>query len=61
MTTTELPRCPTTGKYAYGSENEALRALHRVRRARAGKGSRERSLYRCFACHLWHLTSLRQK
>lgn len=50
-------RCPWHGKRSYATERDALRALHRVRKARRGRGTRERAYYLCPRCGLWHLTS----
>lgn len=49
--------CPTTHKHSFADENAALRGLHKVRKARKGRGQRERGYYLCPFCGLWHLTS----
>lgn len=53
--------CAATGKVAYHSKLDALRARTkinaRVRKSGSKRRVYERSPYRCPHCKLWHLTS----
>ena len=61
MTEVAAPiRCPVTRKLTYFTETEAQRGLHRVRKDRKGRGTRECAFYLCPHCELYHLTSQRR-
>jgi hypothetical protein len=62
VTDGEAPiRCPVGGKISYATETDAQRALHRVRKARRGRGTRERGFYFHESCRSWHLTGMKQE
>lgn len=55
-----LGECPVTGKLKYEDRHQALVALAKLRRRRAGHKT-ERACYQCRHCRAWHLTSMGEK